>query len=96
MHLVERFRLSDAAALRSAVQQEEKERSRPAVIDQGYASGIKVDFTVEDLGVFNMLWSTSVTYQRAKNAWEEQVCAENVRVYYDKDTAVPQLTKLDF
>jgi hypothetical protein len=43
-----------------------------------------------------MLWSASVTDHRAKNTWEEKVYAESVRVYYDKDTAVPQSTRLDF
>ncbi len=99
LHLVERFRLIDATVLRSAVQQEERENPRgpgPAIIDQDYGSGIKVDFTVEDPVVFTMPWSASVTYQRAKNSWEEMVCAENVHVYYGKDTAVPQASKPDF
>jgi hypothetical protein len=99
LHLVERFQRIDAATLKLAVEQENKENVRgrgPAIIDQAYATGIKVDFTVEDPGVFTMPWSASVTYQRAKNGWEEIVCAENVHVYYDKDTDVPQASQPDF
>jgi len=99
LHLVERFRMIDKTALNLAVEKESKENPRgpgPAIIDQNYGSGIKVDFTVEDPGVFTMPWSASVTYQRAKNGWDEIVCAENVHVYYDKDTAVPQTSKPDF
>ena len=99
LHLVERFRLIDSTTLKLAVEQENRENPRgpgPAVIDQNYGSGIKVDFTVDDLGVFTVPWSASVTYQRARNPWEEQVCAENVHVYYDKDTAVPLASKPDF
>jgi len=67
-------------------------RGRAVDVDQG----IKVDFTVEDTDVFTRPWSASVTYQRVKNEWQEYVCAENIHVYYDKDTAVPQTDRSDF
>ena len=98
LHLIERFRLIDARAARLAVQRDERVnvRGRAVDVDQGYGKGIKVDFTVEDTDVFTRPWSASVTYQRVKNEWQEYVCAENIHVYYDKDTAVPQTDRSDF
>ena len=51
---------------------------------------------MEDTDVCTRPWSASVTYQRVKNEWQEYVCAENIHVYYDKDTAVPQTDRSDF
>jgi hypothetical protein len=52
------------------------------------------DFAYE--GVFTTPWSATITYGRGSNDWPEIVCAENVKKYYEKDTAVPTADKLDF
>jgi hypothetical protein len=98
LHLVERFQLIDAdAAVRSAEQEERANGRRRAVdIDPDYGKGVKVDFTVEDPGIFTSSWSGTVTYRRVKGAWTEYICSENVHAYYDTDTAVPHADAADF
>jgi hypothetical protein len=51
---------------------------------------MRVDFTVEDVGTFNMPWSGVVVYNRAQGRFIEDVCAENIHDYImDRDSAVP-------
>jgi hypothetical protein len=64
------------------------------VIDRTYKGKIlRVDFTVEDAGAFNMPWSGYVQYQRAKGLLIEDVCAENIHDYImNRDSKVPTAT----
>jgi hypothetical protein len=63
---------------------------------------LQLEFTVEDEGVFTMPWSSTITYGRDANPWEERICAENVQHEYDghffSDRAahVPTADKPDF
>ena len=44
-----------------------------------------------------MPWGAKVTYLRAGSFFQEQVCAENTREYYDDiDTKVPVANRPDF
>ena len=57
----------------------------------------EVQFTVEDLNVFNTPWSGQATYSRADDLWVENVCAENTFEYYNnRDTSLPTAAKPDF
>ena len=60
-------------------------------VDRTYKGKLlRVDFTVEDPGAFNMPWSGFVQYQRAKGLLIEDVCAENIHDYVmNRDTNVP-------
>jgi len=106
LHAVERYRLLDYEAAKEAQERGEKENRRipaDAAIGDGVAvdpeykgKGLQLQFTVEDEGVFTMAWSATESYRRTLGGWPEHVCAENVHVYYGKDTAVPTADKPDF
>lgn len=103
LHLIERYRLIDAAEAKDSQERHEKQNGRiggaggAMAIDANYGKGLQLRFTVEDPNVFTMPWSAIVTYRRSSLPWIEQVCAENFREYYDdKDTNVPQTNKPDF
>ncbi len=94
LHVVERYHMVDQATT-----QTEPLRAggfgasggTDDVIDRAYKGKVlRVDFTVEDPGAFNMPWSGFVQYQRAKGAMVEDVCAENIHDYImNRDSAVP-------
>jgi hypothetical protein len=105
LHVVERYRLIDYEAAKAAEDLAEKEWMRVGDnIDRTYrGKGVQLEFTVEDKGVFTMPWTATITYLRAaRTAWEERICAENVRHYYeaqyysDKDAHIPTAEKPDF
>jgi hypothetical protein len=60
-------------------------------VDRGYKGKVlRVDFTVDDPGAFNMPWSGVVVYNRARGQFIEDVCAENIHDYImNRDSAVP-------
>jgi hypothetical protein len=102
-HLVERYRLIDGAEAKTAAELHQKRDGAQgmggnAVVDQQYMGpGLEVQFTIDDPGTFTRPWSAKVTYRRLSTQWAEQVCAENIREYYDdKDTAVPSAARPDF
>ena len=104
LHVVERYRLIDGEAARTAMARHEKEHGRigpafeGALIDDNYpGKALQIEFTVEDQGVFRMPWSALVTYRRPANAWEERVCAENWHEYFaNRDTTIPVSLNPDF
>jgi hypothetical protein len=99
LHVVERYRLIDYDEAKEGLDRDQKENFRAGVgtIDRTYrGKHLQVRYTVEDEGVFTTPWSGTVTYGRGSTEWPETVCAENVHVYYDKDTAVPAANKPDF
>ena len=67
-------------------------------IDFDYrGKGLQLEYTVDDPNVFTMKWGAKVTYLRAGGIWQEQVCAENTREYYDDaDTKIPAAVRPDF
>jgi len=102
LHVVERYRLVDAATAAAAQERSEKEYGRPTTepvyVDMAYkGKGLEVKFTVEDPGIFTMSWSSSVTYRRSNSDWLEIVCAENLANYYpNATTTVPRADRPDF
>jgi hypothetical protein len=103
MHVVERYRLIDAAQAREALARQENVAGRVggdqgvAPIDAEYAKAIEVRLTIEDPNVFIKPWSANVTYRRVKRAWNESVCAENnTDVLHQGFEHVPEAAKPDF
>ena len=102
LHVVERYRLVDAATAAAAQERSEKEYGRPTTepvyVDfNNNGKGLEVKFTVEDPGVFTTSWSSSVTYRRSNSDWLEIVCAENLENYYpNATTTVPRADPPDF
>jgi hypothetical protein len=65
------------------------------LIDDGKM--LEVSFTVEDEGAFNMPWSGSKRFKRARGAFDEDVCAENNANYFNYDVEpLPTAEKPDF
>ena len=103
LHLVERIRKIDAAAAKAAAQKSQNDSGRVdvemggATIDTNYRSGMQIQFTVEDPGVFTRQWSGAVTYQRSAGPWEERVCADGRHNYITgEDFALPHADRPDF
>ena len=105
MHVVERYRLVSDATAKAAFGANEKmfgraagENANGVYIDFEYSgNGLQLQYTVDDPETFTMPWNATVTYTRAGSPWQEQVCAENPREYYDnRDTLIPQAGRADF
>jgi hypothetical protein len=105
LHVVERYRMIDNAEARAATARSDKEYGRPdgptgdgVFADTDHPGKVlQVRFTVEDGNVFTMPWTGLVTFWPATNNWEEHICAENMKEYYDgTDTQVPQAENPDF
>jgi hypothetical protein len=103
LHVVERYRLLDYEAA-NAAQERERENGRILAAEPGFApdpnykgSGLQLEFTVDDDGVFTTPWSATISYRRPVTEWVEYVCAENPHEYYaGKDSAVPTAGRPDF
>jgi hypothetical protein len=111
LHVMERYRLLDYEAAKEGLERDAKENFRftPDIpsptfnFDANYrGKHLRLQFTVEDEGVFTMPWSATTTYGRplatlGVGEWPEVVCAENTRSSSaGKDTAVPRADKPDF
>jgi len=103
LHVVERYGLIAYDAAKKAEDRNIRQNGssgnlQAAAIDPNYmGKGLQVQFTVEDPNVFTMPWSGAATYRKADSTWVENVCAENLREYYNgRDTAAPQADKPDF
>jgi hypothetical protein len=86
LHVVERYRLIDGKIAKEAAERQMRDdgpRFNAAVlVDPAHTGpGLQLTFTVEDPGVFTTPWSAVVTYRRAGNSWQEQVCAESLQDY---------------
>jgi hypothetical protein len=58
---------------------------------------MRVDFTVDDAGTFNMPWHASVGYGRGTATPGEYVCAENDNNYFHEDLyPIPETDRPDF
>ena len=103
LHVVERYRLIDAAKAKEAAERHIKEDGPAGLggnvaVDADYKGmGLQLQFTVEDDKVFTTPWSASVTYRRIKGPWTEQICAENPHEYHTGNiTEIPSAEKSDF
>jgi hypothetical protein len=105
LHVVERYRLIDYEAAKTAMERNVRNQGavateQAAFVDETYkGKGLQIAFTVEDPNVFNTPWSAGVTLRRA-GGWVENVCAENTNEYYlsgsEKTTKIPEAGKPDF
>jgi len=96
LHVVERYRLLDYEAAKEGLERNAKENYRLAPDDNYRGKHFQLEFTVEDVGVFTVPWSATVTYRHRPAGWPENVCAENTLFYPEKDAAVPRADKPDF
>jgi hypothetical protein len=98
MHLVERYRLIDGGEAQAAMEEHQRRAGRAggAAFMPEY-KGLRLDYTVEDSGVFTMPWSARITYRRTMQPWAEQICAENIVEYWPgMNIGVPKAEKPDF
>jgi hypothetical protein len=96
LHVVERYQLSDHAAVKDAIARGAKENWRPAgPVNPNYADKyLRVDFSIEDAGTFTTPWTATMVYLRDRLEWPEIACAENVFGFHHAD--VPHAEKADF
>jgi hypothetical protein len=100
-HIVERYRLIDAAAAKQAQEQYEKEGGRlggAMTADEKYPKGLELDLTIENPAYFKQPLPVLVTYRRTVLPWQEQVCAENPDNQYAvaKSPPIPRADHPDF
>jgi hypothetical protein len=105
LHIVERYRLLDYADAKGAIDRNSKENIRfgPGVqsleFDPAYrGKHLQLAFTVDDVGVFTMPWTATITYSVPLGAWEEHVCAESRLGHFSTgaQAAVPTADTPDF
>jgi hypothetical protein len=101
LHVLERYQLSDYAAVKGALERGAKENYRPAgpvKADSDYKDKyLRVDFTIEDAGTFTTPWTASMVYLRDRLEWPEIACAENTfGFHHSKDADLPRAEKPDF
>lgn len=94
LHVVEHYHMVDQARVTSEPAATGGFRGTDDAIDRSYRGKVlRVDFAVQDSGTFTMGWSGVVVYNRAKGAFIEDVCAENIHDYITgRDSAVPVAT----
>src|SRR6266850_427748 len=87
LHVVERYRLIDYERAKEGLERD--------AIDPDYkGKHLQLEFTVDDVGVFKMPWSATMTYRPQVTEWGESICAENPNKYgTEKDVALPTATK---
>lgn len=97
LHVIEHYHMVEQAKASSEPLGTGGFRGADDAIDRGYKGKVlRVDFSVEDPGAFNMGWSGVVVYNRARGAFVEDVCAENIHDYITgRDSAVPTAANLD-
>jgi hypothetical protein len=88
LHVVERYRLLAYEAAKQAEERGQRGLTR-AGGDPGFrrnpdykGQGLRLEFTVEDDGVFAKPWSAAISYRRPLGEWNEMVCAENPNGYF--------------
>jgi hypothetical protein len=99
-HVVERYRLIDAAAAKQAQAQHEKEAGRLGAMppDENYPKGLELILTIENPVYFKQPLPVRVTYRKTVLEWQEQVCAENADNQYAVAASppIPKADKPDF
>jgi hypothetical protein len=100
-HVVERYRLIEAAAAKHAQEQHEKEAGRlggAMLPDETYTKGLELILTIENPVYFKQPLPVRVTYRRTVLPWQEQVCAENANNQYAVAASppIPKADKPDF
>jgi len=99
-HIVERYRLIDAADAKRAQELHEKEAGHLGgpPPDDKYPKGLDLQITIENPAYFTKPLPVRVTYRRSTAEWLEQVCAENPDNGYAKAESppIPKAEKPDF
>ena len=100
-HVVERYRLVDAALAKQAQAQHEKEAGRlggAMIPDETFAKGLELQLTIENPVYFKQPLPVRVTYRRTVLPWQEQVCAENADNQYAiaASPPIPKASTPDF
>ncbi len=104
MHVIERYRLIDYAAAKTAMDAYEK---REGTVggggrDAGYhpdpsLKGLQLELTLEDRNVFTAPLTVRVTYRRLITEYQENVCPDNpVEHYKDEWIGLPRADRPDF
>ena len=103
MHVIERYRVIDAAAARAAQERHEQTAGRTGGKDGNWPfdpeekRGLQIAVTIDDPNVFTTQWSGTLSYRRTFLPWEERVCAENnTDVLHQGFEHVPTAEKPDF
>jgi hypothetical protein len=104
LHVVERYRLLDYEAAKTAIEREARVNNRypqqlnAVDFDPGYkGKHLQLEVTVEDEGMFTSPWTSIMTYARPRGEWAEHVCAENTHEYYNgRNSVIPTAAKADF
>lgn len=99
LHLIERYRLIDAAEAKVAVERHYKAYGRlpgNGGIDPAYSKGLQLEFTVEDPVFFTMPWRAQITYQRSMRQWQEIVCENTFEYYEGRQPLRPTAANPDF
>ena len=100
-HVVERYRLIDAAAAKTAQDEYEREGGRlggAMTPDENYPNGLLLELTIENPAYFKQPLPVVVTYRRTILPWQEQICAENADNQYAVAASppIPKAEKPDF
>ena len=99
MHLVERWRLIDLNEAKAALAQHIRRAGQAGAFPQDPKSydGLRLTYTVEDPQIFTTPWTANITYLRSLAEWSEQVCAENIVVYWPGfNRGIPKADKPEF
>ena len=97
LHVVERYRLLGAEAAKDGFERDAKQHNaNMGAKANPQGKFLQLRFTVEDSGVFTTPWTATMTYRISPNAWEEEVCAENIYWYSGKEADVPRADNADF
>lgn len=100
-HVVERYRLIDAAAARRAQEEYAKEGGQlggAMTADETYPKGLELELTIENPAFFKQPLPVLVTFRRTRLEWQEQICAENPDNQYAVSASppIPKADKPDF
>jgi hypothetical protein len=99
-HIVERYRLIDAADAKRAQELHEKEAGRLGgpPPDEKYPKGLELQLIIENPAYFTTPLPVHVTYRRTTLGWQEQACAENADNQYAvaESPPIPKADKADF
>jgi len=96
LHVIERYRLIDYETAKDGWERDEKENFRFGPPPNYRGKYLRLEFTVEDAGVFTTPWRATMTYGRDAAEWPEVVCAESILFSAGKDEAVPHADRPDF
>jgi hypothetical protein len=96
LHIVERYWVSDYDGVKDAIDRAWKENWMFAgnIFAKNQGKFLQVHVTIEDEGVFNAPWTSTLTYIPSPILFPEVVCAENPRSFGGMN--VPTADKPDF